>query len=207
MAVRPLEATDRVADGVHKLDRASMRRLERARARAKPPAHKFRLTVLAASVADVVWCAGGWLYDRAVMGWDVEVAVAECPDDRPLHILGARLVELDHVLGKASPAGVPDALSVSVGLYERDARVQRYTTKEIGSNRTEVTLWGRDWPTELSRLRPVEHRLSLAAQAFKAQAMAAAGESPDLGGVAESFRICRRHLSPTRDTPDLELTI
>ena len=40
---------------------------------------------------------------------------------------------------------------------------------------TQVTVWGQDWPTELSRkVDPVEHKLSAAARAVKAHALGAA---------------------------------
>ena len=50
---------------------------------------RYRLDVVAADVADVVRFAGGWLFDRAMAGWDVTVLVADHPDERPLRILGA----------------------------------------------------------------------------------------------------------------------
>ena len=38
---------------------------------------RYRLDLVAASVADVVTCAGGWLCDRVMAGWDVTVLVGE----------------------------------------------------------------------------------------------------------------------------------
>ena len=35
------------------------------------PDMRYRLDVVAAGVADVVRFAGGWLFDRAMAGWDV----------------------------------------------------------------------------------------------------------------------------------------
>ncbi|WP_343575423.1 hypothetical protein [Mycobacterium sp.] len=49
---------------------------------------RYRLDVVAADVADVVTFAGGWLFDRAMAGWDVTVLVADHVDERPLRILG-----------------------------------------------------------------------------------------------------------------------
>ena len=49
----------------------------------------------------------------------------------------------------------------------------------LESGQTEVTLWGESWPADLDcSVGSVEHRLSVAARAFKAQALAAALESP-----------------------------
>jgi hypothetical protein len=54
---------------------------------------------------------------------------------------------------------------------------------------TEVTLWGENWPAELNRtVDCVEHRLSAAARAFKAQALAALPRPTGSVGSAETFR-------------------
>lgn len=58
---------------------------------------------------------------------------------------------------------------------------------------TEVTLWGETWPSELDdSVGLVQHRLSTAAQTFKAQALAAVfnvGEVPQSSvGHTETFR-------------------
>jgi hypothetical protein len=113
---------------------------------------RYRLDVVASSVVDVVRFAGGWLFDRAMAGWDVSVLLtdlADHPDGRPVQAL-------DH--------GV-----------------------------TEVTLWGETWPAELDdSVGLVQHRLSTAAQMFKAKALAAAfsvGEVPHASiGHIETFR-------------------
>lgn len=45
---------------------------------------------------------------------------------------------------------------------------------------TEVTLWGENWPSELDEsVGLVQHQLSMAAQTFKAQALAAASNAAD----------------------------
>jgi hypothetical protein len=55
---------------------------------------------------------------------------------------------------------------------------------------TEVTLWGERWPAELDdSVDPVQHELSAAALAFKAQALAAAAVPPVPVGGTETFRI------------------
>ena len=54
---------------------------------------------------------------------------------------------------------------------------------------TEVTLWGETWPAELDdSVGLVQHRLSAAAQAFKAQALAAAAMPQESIGLIETFR-------------------
>ena len=62
---------------------------------------RYRLDVVAADVADVVKFAGGWLFDRAMAGWDVTVLVADHPDERPLQILGVQIVDLEYALATA----------------------------------------------------------------------------------------------------------
>ncbi|MBV9351060.1 MAG: hypothetical protein JOZ23_05930, partial [Mycobacterium sp.] len=59
---------------------------------------RYRLDVVAADVIDVVKFAGGWLFDRAMAGWDVTVLVADHPDDRPLKVLGAQTLDLEFAL-------------------------------------------------------------------------------------------------------------
>ena len=57
----------------------------------------------------------------------------------------------------------------------------------LDSSKTEVTLWGDACQAELDRcVEPVRHRLSLAARAFKAHALAAAGTSDVAVGPTES---------------------
>jgi hypothetical protein len=110
-------------------------------------------------------------------GWDVTVLVADNSDDRPLQILGAETADLETALvsGLAGLTGPrPHALAVAADLYERDARVRQGVRHALESGQTEVTLWGDTWPAELDRVDSVEHRLSVAARAFKAQALAAA---------------------------------
>ena len=38
---------------------------------------RYRLDVVAGSVVDVVRFAGGWLFDRAMAGWDVSVLLTD----------------------------------------------------------------------------------------------------------------------------------
>lgn len=50
----------------------------------------YRLDVVASDVADIVQSAGGWLYDRIVAGWQVNVLLPPTSDARALRILGVR---------------------------------------------------------------------------------------------------------------------
>jgi hypothetical protein len=133
-------------------------------------------------MAGVVRSAGGWLFDQAMAGWDVTVITADQADPRPAHILGARARDLDTLLG--SPVWGPclQAVAVQTDLYDADPRVRRLVLGTI-DGAAEVRLWGEGWPEELEAVGPAPHQLSVAARAFKAQALAAALPPPAAGGV------------------------
>ena len=158
---------------------------------------RYRLDVVAASVADVVRFAGGWLFDRAMAGWDVTVLLIDHSNDRPLQILGAQALDLEDALA-AMDSGVetrprPQALAAAADLFGCDPRVRQGVLQALDRGVTEVTLWGETWPAELDEsVGQVQHRLSMAAQIFKAQARAAAlnvGGAPQSSiGHTETFR-------------------
>jgi hypothetical protein len=140
---------------------------------------RYRLDVVAASVSDVVRFAGGWLFDRAMAGWEVSVLVADHPDDRPLQILGAQVLDLEDALAAldsgAESRPRPQALAAAADLFGCDPRVRQGLLLALDAGVTEVTLWGENWPAELDEsVGLVQHRLSTAAQTFKAAALAAA---------------------------------
>jgi hypothetical protein len=158
---------------------------------------RYRLDVVAASVADVVRSAGGWLFDRAMAGWDVTVLVAghgdDLSDDRPLQILGVQALDLEYALATVGTRPKPQAVAVAADLFGCDERIRQGVLHALDQGATEVTLWGETWPAELDgSVGLVEHRLSMAAQTFKAQALAAAqavGRAPqDPIGRTEIFR-------------------
>ncbi|MGE2690765.1 hypothetical protein [Mycolicibacterium pulveris] len=136
--------------------------------------HRHQVTVFAADVAALVSASGGWLYDRASAGWTVNVVV-DTDDVRPLTILGATPVSADaaSVLDHSAAA---NAFAVSADLLRSDADLRDKVLRLWHSADTEVTVWGQFWPDELGRrIDPLQHRLSVAARAFKAHALAAAG--------------------------------
>jgi hypothetical protein len=150
---------------------------------------RYRLDVVAADVADVVRFAGGWLFDRTMAGWDVTVLVAGHPDERPLQILGAATLDLEYALATVGHRPPPQTLAAAADLFGCDSRVRQGVLQALDQGATEVTLWGQTWPVELDdSVGLVEHRLSAAAQAFKAQALAAAGISLASVGPIETFR-------------------
>ncbi len=154
---------------------------------------RYRLDVVAAGVADVVRFAGGWLFDRAMAGWDVTVLIADHPDDRPLQILGAGVLDLEDALTAMETRPRPQALAAAADLFGCDPRVRQGVLQALDHGATEVTLWGKDWPAELdASVGLVQHRLSTAAQIFKSRALAAAlnvGAVPHGSfGQSETFR-------------------
>jgi hypothetical protein len=159
---------------------------------------RYRLDVVAASVVDVVRFAGGWLFDRAMAGWDVTVLVADPgdddrSDDRPLQILGAQALDLEYALATVGTRPNPQAVAVAADLFGCDERIRQGVLQALDRGVTEVTLWGETWPAELDdSVGGVHHRLSMAARTFKAQALAAAlhvaEASPSSIGHTETFR-------------------
>ena len=140
---------------------------------------RYRLDVVSPSVAEVVRNAGGWLVDRVMAGWDVTVLIAGTDGDvRPLQILGVAIGDLETAVQMWEGRPHPQTVAVAADLFVSDARVREGVLGALDQGMTEVTLWGESWPQELdSTVDFVQHELSAAARAFKAQARAAAGES------------------------------
>ncbi len=138
---------------------------------------RYQLNVIGASVADVVQSAGGWLFDRRMAGWDVNILLSEHGDVRALHILGATTVDLRS--GLASFLRGPEraaALAVAADLLAIDASIEEEVLEAVRSGLTEVALWGDSRPTNVgSQVDSTEYRLSAAARVFKGHALAAAG--------------------------------
>jgi len=168
-------------------DRGAQRDIARPRAQ-MPRFARYRLDVIGSDVADVVSSAGGWLFDRAMAGWDVGVAVPGDADARPLEILGVRTLPLPALLA-AEKSSAPSALAVAEGLCSTHDGVREAVAAAVRSNRNEVTVWGDPWGTSLGqRGNEVRHVLSAAARAFKAQALAAAGQGRAAVAPFEAFR-------------------
>lgn len=145
--------------------------------------------MVAASVVDVVKFAGGWLFDRAMAGWDVTVLVGDRPDVRPLQILGIQTLDLEEALASVGSRPRPQALAAAVDLLGCDPRVRSGVLQALAHGVTEVTLWGEAWPAELGdSVGQVQHLLSTAARMFKAQALAAAALPTASVSLTEAFR-------------------
>ena len=178
MAVRSFDSPDRRVPGAltiaHPAERHALR---------------HRLVVVAPCTVAAVRFAGGFLFDRVMAGWEAIVLVADQPDSRPLRILGARTTDLETAFSAPPSGRRPQAIAVEAGLYGADGRIRRVVREALDEGTTEVRVWGDGWPADLDGSGgPVQHRLSVAARAFKAQALAAAAAPADPVEVTETFR-------------------
>lgn len=145
-----------------------------------------KLAVLAADVADAVNAAGGVIFDRVSAGWRVAVYLEAPGDDRPLRILGAEAHPLPGDLDDESEW--PDFVLVAADVHGRNTDVRRFIATAVRSRRAAVAVWESDRPSEPEKSSGrVDHRLSTAAQAFKAHAICAAGLTSQVSPT-ESFR-------------------
>lgn len=134
--------------------------------------------------------AGGWLFDLVMAGWEAIVLTTEETDPRPLRILGARPLDLETDLATSLRPPGPQTLAVDARLCESNERVRRLMLSTLDGGTVEVRLWGDRWPAGFDDATgsPRQHRLSVAAQAFKAQAMTAAVAGTSTDTATEVFR-------------------
>lgn len=144
---------------------------------------RYRLDVIGSDVGDVVRSVGGWLFDRVMAGWEVNVLLPFPGDARALQILGVGTLDIESELAVSSVG-----LAASADAFAADPRVRDKVCTALDRSRTEVTLWGQDWPLAVGRATTsVHHTLSAAARVFKSQALVAAGLS-DAVGPTETLR-------------------
>ena len=130
---------------------------------------------MATNPAEVVHVAGGWLCDQVLAGWDVIVVTADAADHRALRILGVRGTDLESALATPVQGPCLQGMAIQAELYASDERVRRMVRTAAEAGQTEIRLWGDGWPADFEvQSGFVSHRLSSAARAFKAQALAAA---------------------------------
>jgi hypothetical protein len=164
---------------------------------------RYRINVVACSVADVVRSAGGWLYDRVMVGWDVNAVLPAGGNTRSLQILGVGTLDLESQFGSARE-GLPGyGLAVSAEVFASDARVRAEVLKALDRRMTEVMLWGEGWPVKVDRqLSAVQHRLSAGARAFKVQALVAADIQHRSVDFTETFLCDVNSCAPRRTMPE-----
>ena len=166
-----------------------------ARRPARPPVAdhslKPRLAVLAPSTTDVLRFAGGWLVDQGLAGWEVNVLTTDHGDPQPLRILGAHAHDLDTVLTSPAPLGhCLRAIAIPADFYDCDERARRLVRNARQARSADVRLWDDSQSAGQGRgAGRVRHRLSLAARAFKAQALAAARVTAEAATDVEVFRM------------------
>jgi len=186
MAVRSLSSADRGLPGAHRV--AGPAAGAESDSALLPHSLRPRLAAIAPSVVEAVRFAGGWLFDQVMAGWDVTVLTAGEADARPAQILGARVADLEAILARRVRGSCLQGIVVRAELYASDARVRRMVD-EARESLAEVRLWGEGWPAELDGAAgPVRYQLSVAARAFKAQALAAAAIPADPAQNTEEFR-------------------
>jgi hypothetical protein len=123
-------------------------------------------------------------------GWDVTVMTADHSDSRPLEILGARVRDLETMLALPVLGPCLQAIAVRADLYESDERVRGMVLRAFEEGQAEIRFWGDFRPDNLGAAAdPLSHRLSVAARAFKAQALVAAAAP---AGPAEDVEVFRR---------------
>jgi hypothetical protein len=141
---------------------------------------RYRLHVVATNIADAVTSIGGLIFDRAMAGWDVTVAVdgdgSRAIDDRPIRILGARVATAAVRPDCAESPSRPQVLAVATDVFVANQQLRRLALAALKGNATDVLLWGRRHPPKLNyKFVPVRHRPSAAAHVFKSHALAARG--------------------------------
>lgn len=138
---------------------------------------RYQLVVVADNPVEVVSRAGGWLFDRAVAGWEVTVAVDAPGDIRPLTILGLGVLDLGCVLRCRRQVPIPHAFAVAGDLSALGEPAREWAHRYLGSARTDVRFWGdteyRD--TSFAQASPTQYVPTRAARAFKAYALEAVG--------------------------------
>jgi hypothetical protein len=141
-----------------------------------------RLVVVASSSLDAVTFAGGWIFDRVMIGWQATVVTMGCTDFRPMRILGSDVADLESVLGEGRMTPTPQAMIIDGRLYRSDARVRAMADGTMADGLDQIMLWNDGTPANR-----MQHRLSVAALAFKAQALVAVGAPAEPVETSETF--------------------
>ncbi|MGV9800722.1 hypothetical protein ACWDTP_22000 [Mycobacterium sp. NPDC003449] len=177
-------------------------------ARSRPPERhrvlRYELNVAGSGAVDLVSGIGGWLFDQRMAGWHIGICLGGTVRDdrgaeRALRILGAKTVEL-HGLW-TSMADAPEAVVLTVietGRFQTDDDVRLRGLTALREGAGEIAFWGAGGPGPMVAARPVHYRLSAAARAFKAHALAALDADPASAGWAETVYRCGGVSTPQR---------
>ena len=136
---------------------------------------RYQLCVVAHDVGELVDLAGGWMCDLTLAGWDVSVALSEPHDLRPLQILGVTTLLTHQRFVSINDGGATASIAVAPGIFDSNDHIRGVVLHALDQPAIEVTFWGPSIPSDLhGQLATRQHRLSGAARAFKAHALAAA---------------------------------
>ncbi|MBC7304352.1 MAG: hypothetical protein H5T78_25830 [Nocardia sp.] len=150
---------------------------------------RYRLAIVAPNAVEVVRYAGGWLFDRTTAGWEVTVLVDDHCDIRPLQILGATVLDIEESLAAPEHDTWPQSVALPTQMFA-DSRVREGILDCLDKRSAEVSLWGDALPAECAgRVKLTHRRVSRAARAFKACALATAGFPAEEVGPTEVFRV------------------
>ncbi|WP_131721898.1 hypothetical protein [Mycolicibacterium conceptionense] len=148
---------------------------------------QYELNVVAAGVADTVAGIGGWLFDRAMAGWRVSVALDDDADGRALRILGLKAVGLNALW---RPLAAESVAMTVIGTSRFESGDHRLALRDPAGG---MVFFGSHAPSDFdATIQRVRYRPSAAALAFKAHASAVAGAAPgSVDGVETLFRCGR----------------
>lgn len=148
---------------------------------------RYQLDVIACDVGDLVRSAGGWLFDRAAAGWNVNVVLSGECDLRPLEILGLNTEPREEDTDESAPV-VARTCAVSADAFAADTELRADVLDAMKLGTADVLLWSDGWPRSMVRRTDLlDHELTIAARAFKRHALAAAGLSETVNPT-ETFR-------------------
>ncbi|MED5811756.1 hypothetical protein VST63_05230 [Mycolicibacterium sp. 050232] len=148
---------------------------------------QYELNVVAVDAADTVASIGGWLFDRAMAGWQVNVAVEEGGDGSALRILGLKAVGLNALWRSVES----DSVAITaIGTSRVESGDHGLTLRDpVG----DVVFFGSRAPDGFEgQIQRVQYCPTAAALAFKAHALAIAGADPGLTGGVETLFRCGR---------------
>ncbi len=138
------------------------------------PCSRYLLWVVACDVGELVGSAGGFLCDRVQAGWDVNVALTDTTELRPLHILGLTTVASPPIFEPNSDPGEFASIAFTPRAFYQHSDLRREVLRALRNGWAEVTVCGSPIPGELDgHVHELRYRLSSAARAFKTHAVGA----------------------------------
>jgi hypothetical protein len=180
---------------VHRLSLADNRG-DNERSAGREPLTRPHLVAIADDEVELAHAAGGLVYDRRSVGWDVDVFLLACANERVLRILGVHARILGSIPLPEVLTGRPDVVVASHDVYVNNEHVHTYI-RETSHQQAELAFWGGvAWPADLEQgVGLVQYQLSRAAQAFKQHAIGATGASASTDScAAETFHCGKRRV-------------